>query len=307
MNYRLGPFGFCAHENLKDASGALANFGLYDQQTAIEWVMHNIAAFGGNVDNITLMGQSAGAMSVDIHLNNPRLNGCFKRAIMLSGAGLQRALLKPLSIQKITPFWDKVMHYADASSIAELRAIQPKKLYYAWKKACAESPLSMPYTFPVYDGKILRKGSFTLQTVPDMPYLIGATCTDMIPMVLERIDKKWGKAVEKSNRKPCYFYNFNHNLPGDDMGAWHSAELLYVFSTLDKNWRPFEAVDYRLSQQLSDAVAAFAESGDPNTRSLPVWKAGYREPMSLSEQCGNEKWRTMENIRVTLTGKGKTI
>ena len=195
MNYRLGPYGFCAHQDMKDASGALANFGLYDQQTAVQWVVHNIAAFGGDPDNITLMGQSAGAMSADIHLNNPALAGVFKRAVLLSGGGLQRCLLKPLSIEKVTPFWEKIMHYAMASSLAELRAIQPKKLYYAWKKACAGSPLSMPCTFPVYDGKILDKSRFRLSSLPDIPYIIGSTCTDMIPIVLGGIDKRWGRHV----------------------------------------------------------------------------------------------------------------
>ena len=307
MNYRLGPFGFCAHKDLKDESGALANFGLYDQTVAFEWVLHNIAAFGGDPENITLMGQSAGAMSVDIHLNNPRLKGKFKRAIMLSGSGLQRCLLKPLSIQKITPFWDKVMAYADASSIAELRAIRPQKLYYAWKKACAGNPLTMPYTFPVYDDKILSRETFRLSAIPDMPYIIGSTCTDMFPIVLEGVDKKWGAFAQKNNTKPCYFFNFNRELPGDNMGAWHAADLLYVFSTLDFNWRPFEEIDYTISEQISDAFVAFAENDNPNGAAIPNWEADYRVPMSFDEHSAPAKWKTKENLNVTFNGKGKTI
>lgn len=308
MNYRLGPYGFCAHTALKDEQGRpLANFGLYDQQIAIQWVRHNIAAFGGDPDNITLMGQSAGAMSVDIHLNNPALQGCFRRAVMLSGSGLQRCLLKPLSIQKVSGFWDKVMHRANVSSIAELRAIQPKKLFYAWKKTCAESALSMPFTFPVYDDILLSKERFGLSSVPDMPYLIGATCTDMFPIVLEGIDRRWGRYVQAHNQSPCWFFNFNRELPGDDMGAWHAADLLYVFSTLENNWRPFEETDYHIAEQLSDAICAFARNGDPNTPLLPPWQADYRAPMSFDAHSAPAQWHTKENINVTLTGKGKTI
>ena len=307
MNYRLGPYGFCAHRDLKDKNGVLANFGLYDQTTAIQWVINNISAFGGNPDNITLMGQSAGAMSVDIHLNNPMLKGKFKGAIMLSGSGLQRCLLKPLSIEKITPFWDGIIKNAGVSTINELKKVDAKELYYAWLKACKESKISMPYTFPVYDGVILRESTFKLNKIPDMPYIIGSTCTDMIPIVLEGVNKKWGKYAQRHNSKPCYFYNFNRFLPGDDMGCWHAADLLYVFSTLDFSWRPFEDVDYKISEQVSDAVCAFVKSGDPNCSSLPQWKADYRKPMSFSENTACSKWKTRDNLKYTLTGKGKTV
>ena len=66
INYRLGPFGFCSHPDIKGENSACGNQGLFDQVEAIKWVKRNIAAFGGNPDKITLMGQSAGAMSVDI-------------------------------------------------------------------------------------------------------------------------------------------------------------------------------------------------------------------------------------------------
>ncbi len=308
MNYRLGPYGFCAHNDLKNEKGEhLANFGLYDQTAAINWVIRNIASLGGNPENITLMGQSAGAMSVDIHLNNPALKGKFKGAIMLSGSGLQRTLLKPLTIEKITPFWDKIISYAGVKSIEELKAVDEKTLYYSWQRACKESKLSMPFTFPVYDEKILSKESFKLSTLPDMPYIIGSTCTDMIPIVLEKLDKKWGKYIEEHNKKPCYFYNFNRFLPGDDMGAWHAADLLYVFSTLDFNWRNFEEIDYKISEQLSDAICAFATNQDPNCDSLPHWAANYRTPMSFSEDSRCMPWKTRENIKYTLSGKGSTV
>ncbi|MGN1328657.1 MAG: carboxylesterase family protein [Eubacterium sp.] len=307
MNYRLGPYGFCAHKDLKDKNGVLANFGLYDQATAINWVINNISALGGNPDNITLMGQSAGAMSVDIHLNNPALKGKFRRAIMLSGSGLQRCLLKPLSIERITPFWDGIIKNAGVSSIEELKSVDEKTLYYAWLKACRESKFSMPFTFPVYDGKILSEDSFKLNNIPDMPYIIGSTCTDMIPIVLEGVDKKWGKYAQKHNKKPCYFFNLNRFLPGDDNGAWHASDLLYVFSTLDFNWRPFEDIDYKISGQISDSIVAFAKDGNPNCDSISKWEADYRTPMSFCENSKCDRWKTRDNLKYTFTGKGKTV
>ncbi len=64
INYRLGPMGFVCLPELAAESGHTGNYALYDQLTALQWVHDNIRAFGGDPANITLMGQSAGAMSV---------------------------------------------------------------------------------------------------------------------------------------------------------------------------------------------------------------------------------------------------
>ena len=71
LNYRLGPLGFACLPELKQEAGFTGNYGLYDQLTAISWVRDNIASFGGDPENITIMGQSAGAMSVQQHVLSP--------------------------------------------------------------------------------------------------------------------------------------------------------------------------------------------------------------------------------------------
>ncbi len=304
INYRLGPFGFCSHPDLTDENGICGNYGLFDQAVAIQWVKNNISSFGGDCDKITLMGQSAGAMSVDIHLSNPMIRDYISGAILQSGAGLQRFLLKPMKPEKTVSFWEKVMKGANVSTMKQLKETDPKTLYYAWLGVCKSSVFTMPYTFPVYDGRILREGQFTADTVADIPYIIGSTCTDMMPIVLQRINKKWGKCAEKSNKNKCYIYNFTRRLPGDDMGAWHSSDLLYAFSTLDFNWRPFEDIDYKISEQLSDSVCAFAKSGDPNCDSIPKWSGDYNNPMHFCENTGEAKWDTLKNIKSTFTSKG---
>ena len=72
LNYRLGPMGFVTLPELKEEAGYTGNYGLFDQMTAICWVKSNISAFGGNPENITIMGQSAGAMSVQQHSLSPQ-------------------------------------------------------------------------------------------------------------------------------------------------------------------------------------------------------------------------------------------
>ncbi len=303
INYRLGPFGFCSHPDITSDNGACGNQGLFDQTTAIQWIKDNIASFGGDPDKITLMGQSAGAMSVDIHLSNPMLKNKFFAAIMLSGEGLQRFLAKPLKPEKTIPFWKEIMANAKVSTMDELKQVDPKTLYYAWLKACESIKLSILYTLPVYDGILLRQGDFRCKTIADIPYILGVTSDDMVPIVLQRITKKWAAFAEKNNSNKCYIYNFTRALPGDKKGAWHSSDLLYAFSTLDFNWRPFEDIDYEISRKLSESICAFVKSGNPNCNAIPEWKGDFKKPMHFCENTRSAEWDTLNNIRSTLQFK----
>jgi para-nitrobenzyl esterase len=87
INYRLGPLGFLYLGDLcPDLEGAGGNAGIRDQVAALEWVKENIAAFGGDPDNVTIFGESAGGMSVGTLLGTPSAAGLFHRAIPQSGA-----------------------------------------------------------------------------------------------------------------------------------------------------------------------------------------------------------------------------
>jgi len=84
VNYRLGPLGFLA---TKDGA-ATGNFGLKDQILALKWVQKNIAVFGGDPDNVTLMGEDSGAASATIHILSPEAKGLFHKVIAMSGNAL---------------------------------------------------------------------------------------------------------------------------------------------------------------------------------------------------------------------------
>jgi para-nitrobenzyl esterase len=87
INYRLGALGFLAHPALASRPGGPAgNYGLMDQQAALRWVQDNISQFGGNPDNVTIAGQSAGGLSVLAQLVSTGARGLFQRAIIESGA-----------------------------------------------------------------------------------------------------------------------------------------------------------------------------------------------------------------------------
>ena len=87
INYRLGSLGYLALPELKaeDKDHSTGNMGILDQIQALEWVRDNIAGFGGDPNNVTVAGQSAGAMSVCVLLASPEAKGLFQRAMMMSG------------------------------------------------------------------------------------------------------------------------------------------------------------------------------------------------------------------------------
>lgn len=85
INYRLGALGFLAHPALRDEAGRSGNYGVMDQTQALRWVKANIAAFGGDPDQITIAGQSAGAASVLTQLNTSHTANLFHKAILQSG------------------------------------------------------------------------------------------------------------------------------------------------------------------------------------------------------------------------------
>ncbi len=90
INYRLGIFGFLAHPELTQESNhkTSGNYGLLDQIAALKWVRNNIERFGGDPNNVTIAGQSAGAASVAFLVASPLAHGLFDKAIAQSGAGI---------------------------------------------------------------------------------------------------------------------------------------------------------------------------------------------------------------------------
>lgn len=99
FNYRLGGFGFFSHPELSAESqhGASGNYGMHDAIAALEWVQRNIEAFGGDPDNITIFGESAGANMTAALVGSPVAEGLFDRAIAQSGGWLGLFGMSPMS------------------------------------------------------------------------------------------------------------------------------------------------------------------------------------------------------------------
>jgi para-nitrobenzyl esterase len=128
INYRVGVFGFMAHPELSKESGhqASGNYGFLDQIAALKWVQKNIAVFGGDPNNVTIAGQSAGAFSVTALIASPLAKGLFHKAIAQSG-GLFSNMLSQ-NLEKSEEQGVVFMKKANTNSLAELRKKSAEEL-----------------------------------------------------------------------------------------------------------------------------------------------------------------------------------
>jgi para-nitrobenzyl esterase len=137
FNYRLGVFGYFSHPELARESGrnASGNYGLLDQVAALQWVHENIARFGGDPDNVTIFGESAGSLSVSALMASPLARGLFQRAIGESGAFFGPTMpLKPhADTEQANAKWAEAAF--GATSIEKLRALPADQLLQAALKA----------------------------------------------------------------------------------------------------------------------------------------------------------------------------
>ena len=270
LNYRLGPLGFAVLPELKMEAGRTGNYGLYDQLTAIKWVKHNIAAFGGDPDNITIMGQSAGAMSVQQHCLSPLSKGLFHKAVMSSGGGVNK-VLSASHPEKGYAFWKEVMKVVGAKNLKEFRQVPVADIFMAWQDLMKK--MKGGFCMPYIDGRLVVGKAADLVEQGrhhKIPYMIGSTSHDMMPPILYSMAKGWCDKQET----PAYSWYFERMLPGDNHGAWHSSDLWYWFGTLENGWRPFGDKDHDLSDLMTDYLTNFAKTGDPNGEGLPAWEIG---------------------------------
>lgn len=132
INYRLGPFGYIAHPALSadDPRGVSGNYGLLDQVAALDWIKNNIDVLGGDPNNVTIFGESAGAQSVSEIMSTPLSEGLFHKAILQSGSssynanGLDTAIDGRLTMHEAgLDFFDGLVSAdADASQLREIPA-----------------------------------------------------------------------------------------------------------------------------------------------------------------------------------------
>lgn len=283
INYRVGPLGFLTSNILENAFGyESGNYGIYDQLIAIDWVREHIADFGGNPEQITLMGQSSGAMSVQTLLGSPLLSRSVTGAVMHSGGGIENWMNVSVSHEQMLEWHEAFLKTQGLDTLEKLLAADPHQLAINAAKYTGEILGGKLMFIPHMSGDILpdtyenvvRGGG-----VPDIPYIIGVTKDDMT--VQEGCVKespvyqgclKWAEALNALGRRPSYVYLFAHDLlDGEGQGAFHSGDLWYSFHTLDRSWRRKDVEDYRIADEMNARWAAFIQTGNPNVNEYEKW------------------------------------
>lgn len=190
INYRLGPLGFLAHAALsaEPTNGVSGNYGLLDQIAALQWVRNNISAFGGNPNNVTIFGESAGAMSVTYLMLSPLAEGLFHRVIAQSGTPVISSYFFPISSGSMDDALEVGGEFADALGCA-----QESDLLICIRSKSADEIIEttgldpgayyidrFPF-FPVVDGWVIPgdpKTLFSSGNIHDVPLIIGTNANE---------------------------------------------------------------------------------------------------------------------------------
>ncbi|NMO16605.1 carboxylesterase family protein [Pyxidicoccus fallax] len=184
LNYRLGNLGFFAHPALEAETGGKGpvNFGLLDQIAALEWVQRNIAAFGGDPNNVTLFGQSAGGVSVLALMASPLANGLFHKGIAQSPYAIPEHS-REKAIEVGTTVATALFGLGPNATAAELRKV-PAKVFSSNEMDGPDGepiPVGGLAPVPVVDGVVLKKKirqSFKDGEQKVLPLIIGSTSNE---------------------------------------------------------------------------------------------------------------------------------
>ena len=312
--YRLGVFGYLADPELAAESphGSTGNYGLLDQIKALEWVHQNIAAFGGDPDNVTVAGESAGAASVSALCTSPLARGLFRRAI------LESSTLAPVAPTHSFRLLDEALASGaalkqrhQAADVAALRALPAEKLVAEAETqhhitvdgyALTETPYDS-YRRGVHNEEALlhgynsrESGPFVLFDQADLKNYetkvrdyFGAVSDDVLALYPAADDRQardnWAEifgAVFFDYPHYCLnrlageigipAYEYYFSKGNGSIGPWHSGEMIYCYGSIPASSRLFDGRDRELSAQMLSYWANFCRTGDPNGEGLPLWE-----------------------------------
>jgi para-nitrobenzyl esterase len=201
FNYRLGRLGFFAfpalsREHPEELKG---NYAYMDQIAALKWVQQNIAAFGGDPNNVTIFGESAGGVSVHTHLTSPLSRGLFQKAIIESGGGRDGVLTgRPMREDGVDPLYpvsaetigvNFARRYGiegtDAAALAKLRALSVAEIVDRGQESAGPGG-PVTYSGPILDGRLMvetSQSAYEAGRQMGVPLIIGSNSADFVGFV----------------------------------------------------------------------------------------------------------------------------
>lgn len=310
LGYRLGVFGYYTDMELMAEEGTAGNFGLLDQIKALEWVRDNIAAFGGDPNNVTIVGESAGSACIDALCVSPLAKGLFRRAVLESST--LSSVNPPHSyrdFETALKSGQSLKERYNCSTVEELRKLDAKTIvgelstqHYLTNDGYAL--LDSPYNTRmsgVHNEEALLHGynleesgpfiMFSHANMKNYENRVRAYFRDYADDVLAIYNPTTNKEADEywAIIYGAVFFNYPHyclnrlavkeGIPVYEylfsksngmLSSWHSGELIYVFKNLEGK-KLFDEVDYKLSETMHSYWANFATNGDPNGEGLPAF------------------------------------
>jgi len=184
INYRLGAMGWLDTPALEadDPDGAAGNFGLLDQQAALRWVQENIGAFGGDPDNVTLAGQSAGASNTVAQLASPGARGLVDRAVLQSGGGSPARTLAAAR-DSGEQFAAELGCAPGPDQVTCLRAKSPAEVLAAQTEVRQSGAVAGTPVLPIDPVELMKAGKLT-----NLPVIVGGTSDETQQSVFAQYD-----------------------------------------------------------------------------------------------------------------------
>ncbi len=201
FNYRLGRLGFFAfpalsREHPEEPKG---NYAYMDQIAALKWVQRNIAAFGGDPNNVSIFGESAGGVSVHTHLTSPLSRGLFQKAIIQSGGGRDGVLTgRPMREDGVDPNYpvsaetigvNFARRYGiegtDSAALAKLRALSTAEIIDGGQESAGQGG-PVTYSGPILDGRLMMETSQSAYEAGHqarVPLMIGSNSADFVGFI----------------------------------------------------------------------------------------------------------------------------
>ncbi|WP_327673356.1 MULTISPECIES: carboxylesterase family protein [unclassified Streptomyces] len=291
VGHRLGALGYLVLDGVSEG-----NLGLHDQLAALRWVHDNIARYGGDPGNVTLFGQSAGALAIRLFMSAPSARGLFHRAILQSPPLSIAA--RPLTEARATGriFADHLARLGADPRTASAADLLTAQLHTATEVQRRTGNFLAPPFGPVADTDPIPDGTGDLDTHPDVPDLLyGWNADDMSAFPEGPSDS--GSVHERTSRTyelplttladelrrhggQVHGYRLDWRPPGSPYGATHCVELPLLLGTPEA-WKDspmlgnldWPDVD-RLGRRVRAAWASFARTGDPGPLPAPLVTVG---------------------------------
>ncbi|WP_243652404.1 carboxylesterase family protein [Novosphingobium sp. PhB165] len=298
FNYRVGRFGTFAHPALtKDGEdgGLIGNYGYLDQIAALAWVQRNIEAFGGDPENVTIMGESAGGMSVHNLVTSPLADGLFDKAVVLSGGDGKMLIGPDLASAEASGLRfaeSKGIAPDDPDALAKLRALPADDVVDGLNLASLFAPSDAPRSFasPFIDGRIAldQRKAYASGQFHQVPMIIGATSDDMGGVTGGMIaGARQLSGLVADLGVPVWEYRFGYvasSIAADGKGAQHASDIPFFFGTQAIKYGDATSErDNAMGRIASAYIVNFAKTGDPNGADLPMWQPRSRQGEAILE------------------------